>query len=100
MNNEFVRFVSFCFFAMLMVLTVIGSSFLLSNCGSMKGESIPEKSVDVWLDEMNIAASGRNCINEYPVQTSQCSVNTSNGLISLICRNDGTGCYIRPAHHE
>lgn len=76
---------------------------LLFGC-DMKYKSIPEKSVDVCLSEMRIDASGRSCVNVNPGPTSYCTVSTKAGyfpvFINLICRNDGSGCYIRPAVNE
>lgn len=76
---------------------------LLFGC-DMKHKSISEKSIDVWLSEVRIDASGRSCVNDYPGLTSRCTVSTKAGyfpvFINLICRNDGSGCYIRPAVNE
>jgi hypothetical protein len=76
---------------------------LLFGC-DMKYKSIPEKSVDIWLSEMGIDASRRSCVNDYPGPISHCTVSTKVGyipmFINLICKNDGSGCYIRPAVNE
>ena len=84
-------------------LTIATICTLFFGC-DMEHSSIPEKSVDVWLSGMGIVANGRSCVNDYPGPTSHCTVSTKAGyfpvFINLICRNDGSGCYIRPAVNE